>query len=327
MKKYLVVCAAALLLLPCFPLLSQEADEPGPGVEFTLIPRLDLSYEANELALGNSSLYSLFEGNITDNLSFSLANHWTSLYLEDRSLVFDTSWSSLVDWAYLSYDMGNFSVSIGKDCLFSEGMEGDKYDWEVHPLLASSLWYNFGMYQYGFSAAWHNSSENTTLAVQMVTSPYGDPFSSGLYSYGVQWKGEYGPLSNIWSVSCMDTGDGFYPLVSLGQAFSISDSFTLTVDYSNALCDEEAILVKGHSGYGELSWTPSESLCIAVRGGYEYTGQALFKDALSGYTAGGFVNWSPVENLQLHAAAGYSNLLGGFSALAGVMYNLCFSTR
>ena len=71
MKKYLVVCAAALMMLPCFPLLSQEADEPGPGVEFTIIPRLDLSYEESELALGNSSLYSLFEGNITENLSFS----------------------------------------------------------------------------------------------------------------------------------------------------------------------------------------------------------------------------------------------------------------
>ena len=62
MKKYLVVCAAALLLLPCFPLLSQEADEPGPGVEFTVVPRLDVSYEDGGLALGNSSIYSLFVG-------------------------------------------------------------------------------------------------------------------------------------------------------------------------------------------------------------------------------------------------------------------------
>ena len=327
MKKYLVVCAAALMMLPCFPLLSQEADEPGPGVEFTIIPRLDLSYEESELALGNSSLYSLFEGNITENLSFSLCNHWTSLYLDDKALAFDTSWSSLIDWAYLQYDLGNFYVQLGRFDLFSEGFEGYQDDWDIHPILCSRIWNSFDMYQWGGNIAWHNESESTTLLLQMVTSPYGDPFTSGLYSFGARWIGEYDFASTLWSFSAINTGNGYYQLVSLGQSFNIGESLSLTIDYSNAVGDDTAVLVKGHTAFGELAWSPIESLTIAAKGGYEYASDALFKDTISGYSAGAYVNWFPIENLRLHAAAGYNNSLGGFSALGGIMYNLCFSTR
>ena len=113
MKKYLVVCAAALSLLPCFPLHSQEADDTGAGVGLTIVPRLELtpvfSEGKGDFTLGNSSLYSLFEGNILDNLSFSVSNHWLSdspadLYRikGEGANLFRSDWTNWLDWAYLT---------------------------------------------------------------------------------------------------------------------------------------------------------------------------------------------------------------------------------
>ena len=83
MKKFLVVCVAALL--PCFLVSAQEADDAGTGVGLSVIPRIDLTPEfypdgGHSFTLGNSSLYSLFEGNISESVSFSVANHWAGFY-------------------------------------------------------------------------------------------------------------------------------------------------------------------------------------------------------------------------------------------------------
>ena len=124
----------------------------------SVIPRLDLNPVfftetggGGEFTLGNTSLYSLFEGNITDNLSFSVANHWagfdsvhdvfaTTKDLYAYTLRSDsTNW---LDWAYLTYSVGNFAFTLGKDIITTGGLEFDDYDFEVHPSLVSSYWQN-----------------------------------------------------------------------------------------------------------------------------------------------------------------------------------------
>lgn len=330
MKKYLVVCAAALLLLPCFPLLSQEADEPGPGVEFTVVPRLDVSYEDGGLALGNSSIYSLFEGNIGDNLSFSICNHWASFGMNGNLPGIDPDWEwnwhRLVDWAYLGYDIGNFNISLGRMMLFGGGMEFDLYDWEVHPILASSLWNNFDIYQEAVSLTWGMEEIGTELSLQMATSPFGDPahpFADKLYSFGAQWRGDYDFVRNIWSVSYMNTGAGWFPLVSLGQTFDFGDGWAYTLDWSNLVFDPMGYAIEGSSLYLEACRTISPAWSVSGRCGIETT----WDDSFTGFTIGGFVHWTPIENLRIHAAAGYNNAWGGFNALGGLMYTFSLSSR
>ena len=66
MKEHLVTAAMMLL---CFPAFSQEANEPGRGAaELTAIARA-------EYPLGNTSLYTLLEGNLTENLSYCVVFH------------------------------------------------------------------------------------------------------------------------------------------------------------------------------------------------------------------------------------------------------------
>ena len=71
MKK-LVVLAASILLYTLAQ--AQEGSDSGTSAGITIVPRIDFNpifYGGNdkEVTLGNSSLYSLFEGNITENLS------------------------------------------------------------------------------------------------------------------------------------------------------------------------------------------------------------------------------------------------------------------
>ena len=69
MKKYLLSIAALLLGLLAH---SQEADDLGNYAEVSIIPRLDVNplFGAEpEFTLGNSSLYTLFEGSASEHFS------------------------------------------------------------------------------------------------------------------------------------------------------------------------------------------------------------------------------------------------------------------
>lgn len=344
MKKILLVCAA--LSLPCFLLFSQEADEPGTGAELTIIPRLDLgaygpvgkTEEKGGPTLGNSSIYTLFEGNITENLSFSVENHWASFGLTDRkwdgSNVTDlykytwrSDWTNWCDWAYLSYSLGNFWVNVGKDMVYLGGFEFDDYDFDVHPQMLSTLWNNFAPYQWQGAFGWTNESENTTLAAQISTSPYGErPFSSGIWNYSAKWVGEYGIFSNIWSFSAIGKGDGeYYPLVCLGQKISITDALAAGIDYWNAVCDGDGYLTKGHSAYASLWYSLGEKFDFQLKGGIEHARWYPGDEAGTQWNIGASAHWFPLResrDLRVHAAFSRSTISGAYELTAGVMYYL-----
>ena len=328
MKKILVLLAA--LALPSSLLFSQEADEPGTGAELTVIPRIDLGLPAN---LGNSSLYSLFEGNFTDNLSFSVCNHWASLASDfktfDSEAITDlykytwrSDWTNWCDWAYLEYGIGDFAIRLGKDVMYVGGLEFDAYDYDCHLPLMSSMWSNFAPYQWGATLEW-SAAENTILGIQMQTSPYGErPFGSGLFSYGIKWSGEYGPLSNNWQFADINTGDGYYRLISLGQSFAVNDAFSVTLDWRNAICDPDEFLIKGSSTNLSLDWAPSDCWEFSVKGGWETAGDT------DSFLYGCSANWYPAKfdrALRLHASLAHNDYFeDDVYATIGVMYYLNF---
>ena len=335
MKKILAVCAAATL---CFsPVCAQEAEDSGPGVELSVIPRFELTPVFSEgtgnLTLGNSSLYSLFEGNILNNLSFSIENHWLSsspaeLYrIEGEGAnVFRSDWTNWLDWAYLSLELGNFSVSAGKDMITTGGFEFDEYDYDVHPILSSGLWNYLSCYQWGGKVAYTSNSGNTELSLQCTSSPYCEhPFSEGLF-YGsvvsLGWRGEYGPWRNIWSVSYLpvetEGGNPSPMLVCLANRFDIGD-FSLGLDWYSRSGSEEAVLCDGSTILASLDYSPSDELSFSLKVGKEKaeSGEFLFDSdgnllsaasKLGDNLFGGIsISYFPVENLRLHAVGAYSS--------------------
>lgn len=344
MKKILSVCAA--FLLPCCLLFSQEAESSGAGAELSVVPRLDLGIcgpvgnndASVEPTLGNSSVYTLFEGNISEHISFYVENHWASFALADKKWdkyaytdlykhIGHSDWDNILNAAYLQYDFdAGVWVNVGKNLLYMGGMEFDEYDYNIHPMMASTLWNNFQPFQWQVSAGWSN--ETTTLGVQMCTSPYGEhPFGSGIYSYGAQWRGEYGPLANIWSFSFVGKGDGeYYPLLSLGQKFDICENLSVSADYSNAVSLD--VLEKGHSAYAGISWKPLDKFEFVGRAGMENSKwYALWGDRTR-WNFGAGVHWFPLkdsEDLRVHATFSRNNVYGCYEALVGLVYNFNFS--
>ena len=349
MKRLLVVCAAALL--PCFLVSAQEADNSGRSVELSVIPRLDLNPVfftdeggGGEFTLGNTSLYSLFEGNITENLSFSVANHWaafdsvhdffgsTKTLYQNTLYSYDTNW---LDWAYLTYSFGQFAVSLGKDMITSGGLEFDDYDFEVHPALVSTYWHELACYQWGGKFAFTTPSEGDTFSFQFSTSPFGDrPFASGLFNYSLEWRGEHGPLETIWSATAFGTAPGKYqPVFALGQRLNF-DSITVGLDAFSIVGDEDeeenTLLRKGITLMPSVLYSPSDSFDILAKGGYEnYSLETVLKDdPVQHWWAGLALHWYPLkdsQDLRVHAVAVYrpgNELFMPVSLTLGVLYNI-----
>ena len=341
MKKYLIICAAALALQGT-PLLSQEADSGGFSADLSVIPLLDAggavpmgkSERKAYFDLGNSSLYTLFEGTLAKNLTFSVINHWASFGLTDGAFdssyttdlyynTFRTDSDTWTDCFYLRYSFGNFEIGAGKDLLFSEGMEGDEYDWDVHPYLCSSYWNMVSSNEWGATFSWTNNAANTSLALQVCTSPYGATPESGLLSYGFKWNGEYGPLRGIWTFSYLNTGNGYYPFLCLGQTFSLTEDLSLSLDYWNTSCDWEKLLQKGHSAYLGASWAPSDKFDLLVRAGLESRVWNYGTEPHPRYMGGCALHWYPIEGLRVHLSLAANEILDGYYyAFAGITYNL-----
>ena len=326
MKRLLVVCVASLL--PCFLVSAQEADNAGRSVELSVIPRLDLNPTFSPggsagFTLGNTSLYSLFEGNITENLSFSVANHWAAFdQLEDvfeptkalyRNTLYsyDTNW---LDWAYLTYSFGQFDVTLGKDMITTGGLEFDDYDFEVHPSLVSSYWHALACYQWGAKLGFTTPSESDAISFQVTTSPFGErPFASKLFNYSLEWRGEHGILETIWSATALGTEPGeFQPVFSLGQRLNF-DSFSVGLDAFSVIGDEDeeenTVLHKGITLMPSILWSPSDRFDILAKGGYENYALDTVEDVtVKQWWAGIACHWYPLKDsrdLRVHAVAAY----------------------
>ena len=347
MKRLLVVCAASLL--PCFLVSAQEADNSGRSAELSVIPRLDLNPtftpgESSVFTLGNTSLYSLFEGDLTENLSFSVANHWaafdsvhdvfgsTKALYQNTLYSYDTNW---LDWAYLTYTFGQFAVTLGKDMITTGGLEFDDYDFEVHPALVSTYWHELACYQWGAKLAFTTPSESDAFSFQVATSPFGErPFASKLFNYALEWRGEHGILETIWSAAALGTEPGKYqPVFSLGQRLNF-DSFSVGLDAFSVVGDEDeeenTLLHKGITLMPSVLWSPSEKFDVLAKGGYENFSldTVLDDEPVKHWWAGLACHWYPLQDsrdLRVHAVAVYrpgNDLFPPVSLTLGLLYNI-----
>ena len=328
MKK-LVVFAASML--SCFLVYSQEADDSGRSVGLSFIPRIDLSTGST---LGDSSFYTLVEGDINEYFSFSICNHWWSA--EDPQDLYKntlyTNGNTWTDWANLTIHLGSFDLTGGKMVMAMGGFEFDEYDYEVHSIQSSQLWNNLACYQWGGQISWTDPSEHNQFVAQMTTSPYGiGPVKSKVFTYSLQWRGNYGPLETIWSGTRLDQNwkkkTSTY-LVTLGQRVSAGD-FTLGFDWFNKVgvyddeldTVEDSILEKGNTFIGSVLYAPSEKWEVYAKGGYE-TGY------IGDWFGGLAFHWYPLKDskdLRVHATAGYSLDETVFSI--GAIYHLNFPRK
>ena len=344
MKKYLLSIAALLLGLLAH---SQEADDLGNYAEVSIIPRVDVNPifgSEPEFSLGNSSLYTLFEGSASEHFSWTVAAHLFSASsftgcLEESGDLYrmlgHSDSNNVFDLAYVDLTFGSWTFNLGKNCIMTGGHEYDDYDWMVHPQLASPLWNDLACYQWGGKVSYTTPSEMSTFSLQMTTSPFGEhPFSSGLWTYSAQWSGEYAWYSPLWSITAFGLDHGTYAWIySLGNQFSFGD-WTVSLDYTNTagMTEEYDDFLLGGTLHGVVSYAPSERWDFALRGNYSsqfnfYNGRIVAYDVPARWNLGAVAQFYPLfdsQDLRLHAFAAYDSLLGGFQLCVGAVYNLSF---
>lgn len=270
---------ALLVAIPCyFCTYSQEAESLGNTPELTIIPRFDVNpyipvgNKGNGgVDFSNSSLYTVFEGNIGEHFSYSMCNHWLST--DPKSLYknsFRSDDNNWVDWLTLSYSVGNFTFSLGKDMMAIGGYELDAMDVDSHINLSSGFWNNIAIYQWGGKVE-YSPTESSTLAFHFTTSPFAErPFAGKLFTYSLYWSGEYGCFSPIWSANFMEYERGrFISIISLGNRFDIGD-FAIELDYMNRASSAKRFFDQEMSLIGKLSYNLKDKAEFFIKGGYEF---------------------------------------------------------
>ena len=341
MKRGLVLLAA---ILCCFTAYSQEQASNDNIPTFVVTPRLDVNPYVATASEGysgfdhaNSSLYTFLDGSVGD-FSYSLCNHWLST--DPKSLytnAFNCNECDFIDWLTLSYAVGRFNFTVGKDMLAIGTWELDYYDVDVHTNLASPMWHKMPIYQWGASVDYTTKDESTTLRAQFATSPFGyRPFTSKLFAYSLYVRGEYGCFQPIWSLNFFEHERGeFVTMLSLGNAFTFGD-FTLEVDYSTRFASREIHPDHEWSLGGQLLYNYRDKIEVFAKGGYENYSHDIFgyEDELFVPTdhslapkywyVGGGLHYFPLHDsrdLRLHAVAAYNNFAGGVSLTFGATYH------
>ena len=345
MRKILALVAA---LLCCFTTYSQEDSHTSNIPTLVVTPRFDVNpyipiggKESFGVGFGNTSLYTLFEGSVGENFSYSMSNHWLS---SDPASLYQNAFRSddvdFIDWLTLSYSVGDVTFTVGKDMLAIGGWELDPMDVDQHTDLCSAFWNNIAIYQWGGRVEYTTPSENSSLAFQFATSPFAEyPFAGKLFTYSLVWYGSFGCYEPIWSANMMEYERGrFLSIISLGNRFTFGD-FALEVDYMNRSASLDKFFNQEMSLVGKFSYNYRDKLNVFIKGGYEYchgsdmfgweAEEATFVPTMlmperdyAFYGAG--IEYFPLrdsQDLRIHAVAAANNYANSVSLSLGVTYN------
>ena len=167
---------------------------------------------------GGDGLYLNIDGKISKNLSYSLCQRFFSSQGDDDS-AFDNT-----DWLTLSYEVGSFSFTAGKDVVMVGSFEYDAYDIDSYFDMNSMFYNTFGCYQWGVKAAW-TPSEERSIALQVTNSPFSlYPREDNLYAYNLAWSDGWDCYSSLWSVNMFEYEHGkFVKCIALGNMFYIGN--------------------------------------------------------------------------------------------------------
>lgn len=284
-----LIAASAAVLLSAFPLISQTVsetteatEEEETGLTLSLIPRLDgsiLNYNQPEgnitsWTLGNSILYSILDGNITDNLSVYACFH---LLAPDPSWLYTNTFHSdecsWLDMLSLTYSLGNFDISLGKENLAFGGFEQDADICDPYLDLSTNSWHSIQSFLWGGRLA-YNFGEEQNIFFQGLASPFSVyPFQDKLFCATVGWNGCIGNYETMWSFGNMKTGDENpdyenLKLLSLGNRLTLGNVVT-TLDVNFRAFSLNSLFSEEMSSLLDVRYC-FPKVEIFAKGGWEY---------------------------------------------------------
>ena len=214
MKK-LVVFFGIVLATISLSVRAQEVESTVLMPEISLDTRLGYNHIFSERTGGfaGDGLYLDINGYITPKLSYSLNQRIASSYYEDNSGFNGTNWLTL------TYEVGDFAFTAGKDALLVGSFEYDAYDLDSYYEMNSAFYNEFDCWQWGVSAAWY-PVENHEVLFQFANSPYSYG-ASNLFSLAAGWRGAWDWYESYWTVNLWQ-----YDASSVSKAFNTGNRFT-----------------------------------------------------------------------------------------------------
>ena len=248
-------------------------------------------------------------GYISPNFSYSINHRIASSYYGEAS-GFDAT-----NWLTLTYEVGDFAFTAGKDALLVGSFEYDAYDLDTYYEMNSPFYNDLDCWQWGVSGAWYPAEDQEVL-LQIANSPYsyGDP---ELFSFAAGWRGAWDWYESYWTANLWMAGsDGLVKGVNLGNRFYLGN-FMIDLD----------LMGRFNETYGgcDMILAPSYNIGewgrIFAKAGAETIG---FSSDMNVFFGGGFEYFPLKENkdIRLHAAYIYNDYTVGQMFSLGLTWKM-----
>ena len=309
-----------------------------PAVHIGGLPRTDVD-------VFSPNISTRFEGNLGKYFSFELCNHWVALPI--NALYKNTGRADENDWintAHIDLNVGPWSIGLGKYFFATGSFEQDTDDWDSHAILSSTFWNEYNTFSWGVSTSLQ-ATEQTSFTLQLLKSYYATwAFKDPLYTYNLQWDGEYGIWHILASASLTEYERGEYEtLLAIGQQWTWK-RWQVTLDWLNrSLPADRPFLDQAMQFQLTGKYAFSDHFDLSLRLGYEFNHNpdeskevASIEDCTDGYLVpwtllrdrdywyGGLVfNYYPLQtqDLRIHLAAAKNNYSQTMPISIGVTYN------
>ena len=167
-------------------------------------------------------LYLDVNGKISPSFSYSINQTIASRYLDDASGFNGTNWLTL------TYEVGDFAFTAGKDGLLIGSFEYDTADIDSYYEMNSLFYNNIDCWQWGASAAWYPSESHEIIA-QAANSPYSYE-EPNLFAYSTAWRGYWEQYESYWTANLWQYDKGrFVKALNFGNRFYLGN-FTVDLD-------------------------------------------------------------------------------------------------
>ena len=249
--------------------------------------------------INGDGLYLNIDGYICENFSYSFNHRLASTYYEDNSGFNGTNWLTL------TYEVGSFSFTAGKDALFVGSFEYDAYDLDTYYEMNSTFYNMFDCWQWGLSAAWYPNDSNSVL-IQASQSPYRTEDEQNMFSYAAGWRSEYDFYESYWTANMWEYEKGKYiKALNLGNRFHIGN-FSCDLEYMTRASDLKNFFVNDFTAIIAPSYNIGDWVRIFAKCGYERVREeAMFEEFDENLFYGAGVEFFPLredKDIRLHAA-------------------------
>lgn len=170
-----------------------------------------------------SGLYLDINGSISPHFSYSLNHRIAAPDYGEGITGFDAT-----NWLTLTYEVGNFAITAGKDALMVGSFEYDAYDLDTYYDMNSMFYNMFDCWQWGVYGTWY-PTDSQSLILQFANSPFSGDHD--MFSYNAAWRGEWDFYESYWSVNMWQYDKSKYvKALNLGNRFHLG-GLTFDLEY------------------------------------------------------------------------------------------------